>query len=75
MQTLIITENEIILSRRREHLDRLILCPLVKLYVMTKKNRYSINSTTDYLYKISTEQHNKNYVKPNFVEKIVTKEF
>ena len=42
---------------------------------MTKKNRYSINSTTDYLYKISTEQHNKNYVKPNFVEKIVTKEF
>ena len=42
---------------------------------MTKKNRYSINSTIDYLYKISTEQNNKNYVKPNFVEKIVTKEF
>ena len=37
-------ENKIILSRRGAHLGRLILSPLVKLYIMTaKKNRYSID--------------------------------
>ena len=40
-KTLLITENEIILNRRRAHLGRLIMCPLVKLYNMTKKNRCS----------------------------------
>ena len=42
-KTLLITENEIILSRRGTHLGRLKWCPLVKLYIMTKKNRYSID--------------------------------
>lgn len=42
LQTQLITENEIILSRGGTHLGRLILCPLIKLYIMSKKNRYSI---------------------------------
>ena len=32
---LLITGNKIILSKRGAHLRRLILCPLVKLYIMT----------------------------------------
>ena len=42
-KTLLITENEIILRRRGAHLGRLIMCSSVKLYIMTKKNRYSID--------------------------------
>ena len=41
---LFITENRKILSRRGARLGRLMLCPLVKLYIMTakkKKNRYT----------------------------------
>ena len=36
---LFITENRKILSRRGAHLGRLILCPLVKLYIMTAKKK------------------------------------
>ena len=39
-------ENKIILSRRAPHLGtRLILCPLVKLYIMTAKKKQKQNKT------------------------------
>ena len=57
LQTLLITENEIILSRRAAHLGRLILCPLVKLYIMTKENGYSIDQDSRTEYAQSIKMH------------------
>ena len=34
---LLITEEKIILSSRGAHLGRLVLCPLIELYIMTAK--------------------------------------
>ena len=66
---LFITENRKILSRRGAHLDRLILCPLVQLYIMTAKKKEKKKDTLGItvrtaeqiyikLYNINTEQHN-----------------